>query len=58
MKLPKYNLDYNTRDLMNTLAKIASDRKHNIEYLIGQTKAVEEIKCIHLMFTTKNSFLE
>ena len=30
MKLPKYNLDYNTRDLMNTLAKIASDRKCDI----------------------------
>ena len=30
MKLPKYNLDYNTRDLMNTLAKSASDRKCKI----------------------------
>ena len=27
MKLKKYNLSYNTRDLVNTLVRSASDRK-------------------------------
>ena len=27
--LPKYNLSYNTRDLIKSLAQNTSDRKHN-----------------------------
>ena len=28
MKLPKYNLSYNTRDLIHSLAKSTCERKH------------------------------
>ena len=33
MKLPKYNLGYNTRDQLRSLAISASERKHPIESL-------------------------
>ena len=34
MKQSKYNLSYNTRDLVNTLARSASDRKCNIVFFL------------------------
>ena len=33
MKLPKYNLCYNTRDLIKSLAANTNDRNENILYL-------------------------
>ena len=38
MKLPKYNLAYNTRDLINSLAKKTSDQKHDVSF--NQAKKV------------------
>ena len=33
MKLPKYNLGYNTRDQLRSLAISASERKHEIKFV-------------------------
>ena len=51
MKLPKYNLKYNTRDLMNSLAKKTNDQKQKIK-----CKCVIKygfVKFIHKYETTK-----
>ena len=37
MKLPKYNLSYNTRDLIHSLAKSTCERKDEIS-IFGQQK--------------------
>ena len=46
--LPKYNLRYNTRDLVNALAKGASDKKYTENNILGGQD------CIELNFSLPN----